>query len=311
LIAPWVRWADLAKEFLQAMDTFQRGVIDPLQSFVTDRLGEPWNDVAALTGFDLRRQRYEIMETWPEEFIRFLTIDVQDEGVFWCVVRAWKKTGESRRLYFGRLLSWTELRAKQQEFKVADNHVLCDAAFNSKEVYLHCVRFGWIALWGEQREEFLHPVMRAGKHAGNVRRSYSAPVAGDPEKGEVHQGRRFAPLVRWSVPTIAQRLKMLRAGRALPWLNPDPTAETQEIEDIYSRQMASEYQKLVADPKTQKPKLIWVCPSGNNHASDCERMQVVAATLASILPDTQDELTAPGASVTVTPCPESTATPPQ
>jgi hypothetical protein len=38
--------------------------------------------------------------------------------------------------------------------------------------------------------------------------------------------------------------------------------------------------------------LVWVCPSGNNHARDCAKMQTALATVAGILPDTETEIAA-------------------
>jgi hypothetical protein len=35
----------------------------------------------------------------------------------------------------------------------------------------------------------------------------------------------------------------------------------------------------------RKERLVWVCPSGNNHAFDLAKMQTLAATLLDILPD--------------------------
>ena len=49
--------------------------------------------------------------------------------------------------------------------------------------------------------------------------------------------------------------------------------------------MASEFKRKKEDKFTHRIKMIYVCPSGNNHLLDCGAMQELAATLADILPD--------------------------
>jgi hypothetical protein len=56
----------------------------------------------------------------------------------------------------------------------------------------------------------------------------------------------------------------------------------------YKRQMASEFKKKKENKFTGRFEWVWVCPSGNNHARDCAKMQVLAAILADMLPDSAD-----------------------
>ena len=62
-----------------------------------------------------------------------------------------------------------------------------------------------------------------------------------------------------------------------------PQPDSLEVE--YGKQMAGEYRKRVVSGALKKERFIWFCPSGNNHARDCAKMQVLAATLLNILPD--------------------------
>jgi hypothetical protein len=66
------------------------------------------------------------------------------------------------------------------------------------------------------------------------------------------------------------------------WIEPDNDSES-ELGREYDRQMTSEFRKKKVNKFTGKEELVWVCPSGNNHARDCGKMQVVAATLARLL----------------------------
>ena len=66
------------------------------------------------------------------------------------------------------------------------------------------------------------------------------------------------------------------------WSEPDGDSET-DMGREYERQMSSEYRKKRVNKFTGREELVWVCPSGNNHARDCAKMQVVAATITGLL----------------------------
>jgi hypothetical protein len=75
--------------------------------------------------------------------------------------------------------------------------------------------------------------------------------------------------------------KLIDKGR---WVEPSGSEDDpSEIE--YRRQMTAEYKKRKVDKFSGKVEWKWVCPSHNNHAFDCAKMQVVAAILADLVPD--------------------------
>ena len=49
--------------------------------------------------------------------------------------------------------------------------------------------------------------------------------------------------------------------------------------------MSSEFKRKEPDRESGGWKWVYACPSGNNHARDCCKMQVLVATMAEILPD--------------------------
>jgi hypothetical protein len=64
-----------------------------------------------------------------------------------------------------------------------------------------------------------------------------------------------------------------------------PTAdEADEMEREYRRQMSAEFKRPKVDKFTGRKVMVWVCPSGNNHAFDCSKMQVLCAMQAGLLP---------------------------
>jgi len=274
----------LVEKFLRSKEALKRGSLEPLQEFFQKEMAEPWSEMAAFEPETQQVVEYDIKSDWEDEKYRFLTVDKQIEGEFYYVVRAWG-IHESRRLDYGRVYSWADLERIQKEFKIQPNHVGIDSGYDTKEVYWYCCKNGWIALKGEDDESFTHSIKR-GKKMDYVRRSYAPVAKGDPEKGGKHQGSRFCKMIRWSNPTIKNRLKRLRDGRGARYVNAPIKSEADELE--YERQMRAEYPTFIKDRYGRK-KLIWKCPSGNNHYFDCEGEQVLFATLADVLIDSIDE----------------------
>jgi hypothetical protein len=287
-------WTKLVTEFLKAQDALKSGDINPLRDFVQKDEAKFWSDTMVTGAKVAELSSYE--SDWKDEKLRFLTVDCQDEGVFWFVVRAWALTGESRRLAFGKIYSWSELEAIQTKFKVAPNHVLIDSGFLAKQVYYQCVKHGWIALKGEDNEFFLHPIKRNGKLT-HVRRSYSQPAKGDPERGEAFSGRRYAVLIRWSNPTVKDHLRPLRDGRGAPWLLGAGQGANASDAD-YNEQMTSEYKRRQKSKKTGRDEMIWYHGSKPNHIWDCECMQDVGARLARCILERDEVDIAPAAEPT-------------
>lgn len=279
-------WPELTEHYLGALNALKQGSVEPLKAFVQKYPAEFWSDAIAFNADQRPVQVCDVNSEWPEEKFRFMTIDQQAEGVAWYVIRAWAATGESRRLAFGKLYSRDEQREKQLEYRVRDNHVLKDAGFEARRIYAECCDFGWIALKGEDLKDFTHTVVQAGGKRIFVRRSYAPISRGDPERGAAGEGSRFAKLIRWSNPSIGDRLEGLKQGKGVKWSRPAPTT-TEEIlaEKEYDRQLSAEYKRQKIDKLTGRRSWHWHCPSGNNHLNDCERMQVLAATLTDCLPD--------------------------
>ena len=67
------------------------------------------------------------------------------------------------------------------------------------------------------------------------------------------------------------------------WIEPEGD-EQNEIEREYRKQMSAEFKRPKVDKFTGRKVMVWVCPSGNNHAFDCAKMQVLCAMQAGLLP---------------------------
>lgn len=274
-------WDAIVREQLQAINALRAGVVEPLIVFTQKRIPRPWSeqilfDASPAPTFDPATAEFS------EEDLTILTVDRQSGGLHWGVVWRWNSSGKSWRLWFGKLIGEDDIVTMQNKFEILPNHVLIDCGFEGKIVFAMCIRRGWIAVRGDSRASFQwHARDRAGKPV-TILKSYSRPQKGDPEIGKIDAGRRYATVIPFSDPTYKDRLQRhLERG-----LHTEPQADpTNDLENEYKRQMRSEYKRRTVNRITGQVKEEWVCPSRNNHAFDCAKMQILAATLLKIRPD--------------------------
>lgn len=285
-------WGELVKEWLAAQDAKRVGNFKPLVNFFQKRCALMRSDRTVHdTDLPFARQKLEMSapteKAFPEEHRRFLTADRQSEDVYWVTIRAWaKSSGESRRIWFGRLYSESDIEAKRIEYGVPANCTVVDSGYRPKGdhgVYAACIRYGWVAAKGTDEHFFWHtiPSKIAGRPPERVQRAFAPPTWGDPGEGTGAQGGKRARLVRFSSPVMKDRVMAL-IERGL-WVEPD-VDEADEMEREYRRQMSAEFKRPKINKFTGRKEMVWVCPSGNNHAFDDAAMQVLCAMQAGLLP---------------------------
>jgi hypothetical protein len=142
------------------------------------------------------------------------------------------------------------------------------------EVAAQAAKYGWTMLIGDELDAFLHKQKR-----GPARRlPFSERFRVDPGKGKASQGRRSAWAFRWSNPSVKNVLWNLRHGLTRHrWEVPDDASPS------YREGIDAEAKRRIVQKKTGGPKWVWVQLLGNNHAWDCECMQVVVAIAAGCL----------------------------
>lgn len=277
-------WGDMVVDFLKACDAARAGVFDALKVFVQETLGEAWDESGTIKADSNPSGDYALGDEWKDdtgallEDRRFLTVDRQAgrgaEGVhFWALCRQWSGRAGSRLVAFRRLNSWEEVRAMQQELAIPDKRVLVDAGDEATEVYAWCARYGWTALAGRDRDCFHWP--NPAKPGEPIRKLYSSPLRGDSAKGKkAASGPRFARLFLWSTRGVRDILARMIAGSGNYWGRP------KNEPDGYAEQLNSEVRVQMKDPKTGRIRHIWKQIKIDNHARDCEAMQVVAALMS-------------------------------
>lgn len=142
LYSPFVRWSDIAKEFLLTKD-------DPeeFQNFTNSWLAEPWEDTKLKTNAELVMERQtELPELVVPSWAKLLTggVDVQETSLYWSI-RAWGDYFTSQNIAHGQALSFEEIvRLMNIEYKTEDgdpavvNLCLIDSGDQTDTVYDFC-----------------------------------------------------------------------------------------------------------------------------------------------------------------------------
>lgn len=150
LYSPFVRWADIAKEFLLTKD-------DPenFQNFVNSWLAEPWEDTKLKTSAELVLEREtEIPQFTVPSWAKLLTagVDVQETSLYW-TIRAWGDFLTSQNIAHGQALSFEEIdRVMNTEYPTEDGDTalvqlcLVDSGDQTDLVYDFCVSHSEYAL---------------------------------------------------------------------------------------------------------------------------------------------------------------------
>lgn len=142
LYSPFVRWADIAKEFLLTKD-------DPedFQNFVNSWLAEPWEDTKLKTNADLVLERQtDVPALTVPSWAKMITggVDVQETSLYW-TIRAWGDYLTSQNIAHGQALSFEEVdRVMNLEYENSEgvpfvvNLCLVDSGDQTDMVYDFC-----------------------------------------------------------------------------------------------------------------------------------------------------------------------------
>jgi phage terminase large subunit GpA-like protein len=269
LINPRIPLAELVEEYLRAKEAETQGVLKPLQDFYNQRLALGWDDWVG-QGKPVNQEEYDPAEKWPDEFVRFCTVDVQILGIFYALVWQWAKGGRARYVAAQECHSWAEVREFQTTHQVKDKLTFVDFGHEQTSVFAECVRYGWRAFRGQDKEFFFWRT----KDKKTIRRIVSPPFPCDPAVGTSFQGKRgLAEGYYWSNDQIKDIVKRLIDGRQ--FLMPE------DVPEMFIQHLNSETKR-----KDEKGRWKWErIGKRPNHLWDCACMQVAAAVLGNILKD--------------------------
>ena len=257
--------------------------------FRTQTLGKFWKFGQQVDTRKLMTEAYSSSEEWPDETIRFLTLDPQKDYINF-LVRAWSnKVPECRLIDWGTCAGFSEVEEIITKYKI---HPLCvgiDSGNDTREVYKESVQHGkvitlkngkrmlaqWTCLRGDggivfPKKFYRHKILEPNGKTIDIDKLYSELSLVDcqwPQTSKFKMCR--ANLYTWSNFSVKSVLQKLRDSQ-LPFrwkLNERANAD-------YNKQMFSEE----LNKKSGRYEQIGDTP---NHVWDMECMQLVMALQSS------------------------------
>lgn len=259
-------WADLVEEFLRAERQAKTGYTTPLEEFVNLQLGQPWVEENYVKIKDLDLDDYDPSTPWEEQAFEFMTVDCQQYlADFWVCIRKWGRDGKSRLARYERPKSFEEVREIQKESGIQDGLVFLDRMYKPDQVGMACAKYGWTMMQGEDSTDYLVSETK-GKRKLKRRRPVSNRV-----KVTVSRGAPIVLLFKWSNPSVKDILATLKDGKGAEWLVCDVGDQT----EAYQKQVNGE-RKTEHVNRYGNTEMVWK-KFRENHALDCECMQIAAA----------------------------------
>lgn len=270
-------WDKLAVEFLKAVEEAKHGNIEPLKAFVTETLGEPWQDRLGVIddfGFlEARKEPYDFNEAWPEEQVRFLAADPQERGGehYWWLVRSFGFGGKSRLVAYGKANTKAELEDLRVSHNVRKECAIIDTGFDAQSQYRFCLSNGWKAFKGEAAECYWvpQPPIR-GVQQKPVRQLYrktQAAVYNAQTRAKV----AVIPLWMFCSDPASDELASAMKGLVGSFTISAKTGE------LYLKHICADRREEKKTPQG-KVQTYWRTV-GDNHLRDCEKMIHIAATI--------------------------------
>jgi phage terminase large subunit GpA-like protein len=279
LYSLWVKWDDIACEFIAAKEQAENGNLEALKSFVRETLGEPWlmlgeaanaDDIMKLCGKYQRGEFWPATETDKRKMTRILTVDVQKDHLKFLVCQL-RAGGELRLVDYGRVSNFADLRGLQERHGVANRGVFIDSADGNRqtEILRECVRWAWVAMRGSAQESFAHPTA-SGRVISRPYRVKSV----DPFIGTEKANTRGVTRVEWSNGVYKDRLYLYALKGKGPLF---------EIPADAGPDLVAELQDERREPeKNARGSTVWKWrDSGNNHWGDCALMAFVAMDVSA------------------------------
>lgn len=270
---------ELAKEKASAMNVMSMGDSADLKTFRQQRENVPWEETHLMVNISTHLTGYKYAdfahgELWEGEIYRCMTMDRQhgiggDSPHRWAEIRAYKASGASRQLYYGRVGTKEAARELQRLYGVKDRSVWQDAAFEKHEVLKECVEFGWIAIFGSDQKTWTHYSRRGGEVEPTKVTLPFSPM----QISEVGGPAARAYYLHFNAEYCSDVLSNLIAGNGVPWEHPDDwSAEHQE--------QLKNKQKIEKRPGVYKWETVKSRP---DHGHDTSKMQVAFALVMKLL----------------------------
>ena len=266
LYSPFVRFSEIAKEFLTSKDD-----PDLLHNFTNSWLAEPWEDTKLKTNAELVLERQtdtpeNILPPWTK--LVTAGVDVQENCLYW-TIRAWGDFLTSQNIAHGQAFSFGEIeQVMNLEYRKEDGTpfmvdlCLIDSGDQTDEVYDFCaLNSEWALPCKGTSSQLSHYRLSTVNKTGS--RAYGMNLV-------LVDGGRYKDM-------IAGRLRKPNGKGS--WM------VYQGCDEEYAKQVTAEHKVAQKNSKGQV-SLIWVPKGGNdgadNHYLDCEVYCMAAADVKGV-----------------------------
>ena len=287
ILPPWNPWSDAVQEYLLAMVALKAGNPEPLKTFITETLGEPWKneyrDTNRGEALQYAKAKYDVREKWPEEIRRFMTVDVQAGGgrhYYW-LIRAFGLGGTSRLIAWGRAHSTQELQRIADEWGVAGPNWGYDTGHAAVEIYKLLLSSGRSELTGTLWKGFKGDKAENYKVDG-ITQPWRLSEWIDPYQGTPEQGTSgFLRVILFSKSHMLDRLAFCLRQIGPAFLIPDQTPEGMPDLAEYIGHVTA-YQQMDEVDSRGVTTSRWHKVREMEHWNSCEMMALVAAMATGV-----------------------------
>lgn len=274
---PWIK---IIEEFIPASHAMKQGILDPIKDFFWQTEAEV-KSVTSIYAKDVKIPEgdYNPKDKWENEFVRFMTIDVQKD-YFCYLIRAWSKLGESKLIDFGYVDTIYDVIEKQKEWGIPAHFTWIDTGHRTQEIYRYIVENEWMGIKGDKERDrgYAHDVFDSqGNKLPKPIFLYWKPSENGGDTGFADKESPVAPFYLFAVNKIKDILVRLRKGEGVQWVTlPSNRYDLEE----YKKQMISEF-PMIERNKMGKETRIWkkINDSDPNEYWDLETYQVGMALI--------------------------------
>ena len=264
LYSPFVRWSQIAKEFLTSKDDPEQ-----FQNFVNSWLAEPWEDTKLKTNAELVMERQtELPALVVPSWAKMLTagVDVQESSLYW-TIRAWGDFLTSQNIAHGQALSFEEIdRVMNLEYYTEEGTpfivrlCLVDSGDQTDMVYDFCVLHSdWaLPVKGSSHAQLSHYKLSKINREGSSANGMTLVLVDGGKYKDMIAGRMQKPNGKGS------------------WM------VYEGCDEEYAQQVTAEHKVNVKKNGVVKQEWQQKYSHGDNHLLDCEVYALAAADILGV-----------------------------
>lgn len=299
-----ITWKEMLTEYrLAVVAAREAGNLKPHEDWMKKRLCRPYKAALPDFGDERGKNDYRLGDVWQVEgeTVKIMTMDFQagkgSEGAhLWVLVTQWDSAGNSRRLAWRKVETFSTAEEIQAEFGVESRNVYCDSGHDNRRVFRECGQRHWYATRGSDADEIRQTVTHVKQGNGWIRLEkpihhmmpFSLP---EPQSGIVGEkspdrlrgvGRGKLPFgwaycIVMANPALYGYLAALLGGSSGRYFG-----IASDFPETYTANMPAFIQVITKD-KQGRDKATWK-KIREDHPHDCEVQALVGAVRAGYFP---------------------------